>query len=88
MFKNNQNGWVAVKNFFGIGSKTKISKTCANFKVSSSDSQSLKNEISKTISVTSKNMLEQAFLDNINFAQECNHELGCVCMGDSDGEEQ
>jgi hypothetical protein len=33
-------------------------------------------------------MLEQAFLDNIDFAQECNHELGCVCMGDSDGEEQ
>ena len=47
---------------------TKITKTCANFKVSSSDSQSLKSEISKTISAASKNMLEQAFLDNINFA--------------------
>lgn len=33
-------------------------------------------------------MLEQAFSDNFDFAQECNHELECACMGDSDGEEQ
>lgn len=88
MFKNSQNGWVAVKKFFGISSKTKTTKTCASFKVSNLDSKTFKSEISKTISAASKNMLEQAFSDNFDFAQECNHELECACMGNSDGEEQ
>lgn len=81
MLRKNQNGWVAVKNFFGIGSKTKTTKTNTTFKISSS-------EISKTISAASKDMLEQAFSDSIDFAQVCNHELDCVCIGDSDSEEQ
>lgn len=89
MLKNTQNGWAKVKNFFSIGSKTKTTKTNTTFKVSSPNSEILKNEISKTVSAASEDMLEQAFLESKAFFQECSDELKkCDFIGDSDSEEQ
>ena len=88
MSKNTQNGWTVVKNFFGIGPKTKTTKTSTTFTVSTSDSEAL-SEISKTISTAPKDMLEQALLESTAFFQECTEEFRkCDFIGDSVSEEQ
>lgn len=88
MSKNTQNGWVVVKNFFGIRPKTKTTKTSTTYTASTADSEAL-SEISKTISTAPKDMLEKALLESAAFFQECNDEFKkCDFIGDSISEEQ
>ncbi|MEM6338842.1 MAG: hypothetical protein AAF673_02820 [Pseudomonadota bacterium] len=79
----NSSGWKIVKDFFGFGPKITTTTTTQTFTLSKSGSKKLKKEICTKISDASKNMLDEAFASNLDFAEKCNQEFECDSLSDA-----
>ena len=79
----NSSGWKIVKDFFFFGPKITTTTTTQTLTLSKSGSKKLKKEICTKISDASKNMLDEAFASNLDFAEKCNQEFERDNLGDA-----